>query len=45
MLDLLLVICVYLVLGESFVHNIRDLLDGDIDVCITYIRRAHSQTN
>jgi len=41
-LDLLLVICGCLVLGDSFVHNIRDLLDGDIGVCIMCIRRAHS---
>ena len=45
MLDLLLVICGCLVLGDSFVHNIRDLLDGDIGVCIPYIKMAHSQTN
>ena len=44
-LDLLLVICGCLVLGDSFVHNIRDLLDGDIGVCIPYIKMAHSQTN
>jgi hypothetical protein len=44
-LDLLLVICGCLVLGDSFVHNICDLLDGDIGVCITYIKRAHSQNN
>jgi len=44
-LDLLLFICGCLVLGDSFVHNIYDLLGGDIGVCITYIKRAHSQTN
>jgi len=41
-LDLLFVICGCLVLGNFFVHNIRDLLDGDIAVCYLYQKGTFS---